>query len=156
MPAAYAHEVITVLRITATGGTTTVLLAAGTGPSERLLAGWSADGGGHWTLSPALPLKGATVTSASPGPGSSLAITLSHRRAATITSAAGPWRLLPELPPYTATLAPGSSGGWNALAVARHPAHHLAGRAGCARLDQGPGHQGSGPVRLVRLTQAKR
>ena len=117
MPAAYAHEVITVLRITATGGTTTVLLAAGTGPSERLLAGWSADGGGHWTLSPALPLKGATVTSASPGPGSSLAITLSHRRAATITSAAGPWRLLPELPPYTATLAPGSSGGWNALAA---------------------------------------
>ncbi|HEY5352656.1 MAG TPA: hypothetical protein VIK57_09390 [Streptosporangiaceae bacterium] len=117
LPAAYAHQAITVLRLTTSGKTTTALLAAGTGPTARLLAGWSADGGAHWTLSPPLPLNGVTLTSASPGPGSSLAITLTHRRAAVITSAAGPWRLLPVLPPGTATLAPGPSGGWNALAV---------------------------------------
>jgi hypothetical protein len=117
IPAAYAHQPITVLRLTTTGSITTVLLAAGTGPGERLLAGWSADAGAHWKLSPPLPLNGATLTSASSGPGSSLAVTLTHRRAAAITSAAGSWRQLPVLPPDTATLAPGPSGRWNALAV---------------------------------------
>jgi hypothetical protein len=117
LPAALAHQAITVLRLTTTGKTTTALLAAGTGPAARLLAGWSADGGAHWKLSPSLPLNGATLTSASSGPENSLAITLSHRRAAAITGAAGSWRPLPVLPPGTATLAPGPSGGWNALAV---------------------------------------
>ena len=51
LPAAYAHQAITVLRLTTTGKTTTALLAAGTGSAARLLAGWSADGGAHWTLS---------------------------------------------------------------------------------------------------------
>jgi hypothetical protein len=45
LPAAYAREAITVLQLTTTGGTTTALLAAGTGSAARLLAGWSADGG---------------------------------------------------------------------------------------------------------------
>jgi len=117
LPAAYAHQAITVLRLTTTGDTTTALLAAGTGPAERLLAGWSADGGAHWTLSPPLPANGATVTSASSGPGSSLAIILSDRRAAAITTATGPWRQLPAVPPGTATLAPAPSAGWDALAV---------------------------------------
>jgi hypothetical protein len=117
LPAAYAHQAITVLRLTTTGHTTTALLAAGTGPAERLLAGWSADSGAHWTLSPPLPANGATLTSASSGPGSSLAITLSDRHAAAITTATGPWRQLPVLPPGTATLAPAPSGGWDALAV---------------------------------------
>jgi hypothetical protein len=114
---AYAHQAITVLRLTTTGDTTTALLAAGTGPAERLLAGWSADGGAHWTLSPPLPANGATVTSASSGPGRSVAIILSDRHAAAITTATGPWRQLPVLPPGTATLAPAPSAGWDALAV---------------------------------------
>ena len=118
IPAAYAHQAITVLRLTTTGDTTTALLAAGTGPSaEHLLAGWSADGGAHWTLSPPLPLNGATLTSASSGPDNSLAITLTHRRAAVITRSTDSWRQLPVLPPNTATLAPSTTGGWNALAV---------------------------------------
>ena len=117
MPAAYAHQAVTVLRLTTTGQTTTALLAAGTGPAERLLAGWSADGGTHWALSPPLPLNGATLTSVSSGPASSLAITLTHRRAAVITSSTDSWQQFPVLPPGTATLAPGPSGGWNALAV---------------------------------------
>jgi hypothetical protein len=49
-PAAYAHQAITVPRLTATGETTTVLLTAGTGSAARLLAGWSTDGGAHWKL----------------------------------------------------------------------------------------------------------
>ena len=117
LPAAYAHQAITVLQLTTIGEITTVLLAAGTGSTARLLAGWSTDGGAHWKLSLPLALNGATLTSASSGPGSSLAITLSHRHAATIVSAAGSWRQLPVLPPGTATLAPSPSGGWNALAV---------------------------------------
>ncbi len=117
LPAAYARQAITVLRLTTASDITTVLLAAGTGSAARLLAGWSADGGAHWKLSPPLPLNGATLTSASSGPGSSLAIILNHRHAAAISSAAGSWRPLPVLPPGTATLAPGPSGGWNALAV---------------------------------------
>ena len=117
LPAAYAHQAITVLQLRTTGKTITALLAAGTGSAARLLAGWSADGGAHWKMSPPLPLNGATLTSASSGPGSSLAITLSHRRAAAITSAAGSWGQLPLLPPGTATLAPSPSGGWDALAV---------------------------------------
>jgi hypothetical protein len=117
LPPAYAHQAITVLQLTTTGKTTTALLAAGTGSAARLLAGWSADRGAHWKLSLPLPLNGATLTSGSSGPDSSLAIILSHRHAAAITSAARSWRPLPQLPPDSATLAPSPSGGWNALAV---------------------------------------
>jgi hypothetical protein len=117
LPAAYTHQAITVLRLTTTSETTTALLAAGTGTAARLLAAWSQDGGAHWTLSPPLPLNAATLTSTSTGPDNSLAITLSSRRAAAITSAADSWQPLPTLPPRTATLAPGPAGGWNALAT---------------------------------------
>jgi hypothetical protein len=117
LPAAYTHLAITVLRLTTSAGTTTALLAAGTGPAAQLLAGWSTDSGTHWKLSPPLPLHGATLTSASPGPHGSLAITLSGRRAAVIASAGGSWRMLPLLPPGTATLAASASGAWSALAV---------------------------------------
>jgi hypothetical protein len=117
LPSAYAHQAITVLRLTTTGETTVALLAAGTGTAAHLLAAWSRDGGAHWKLSPPLPLNGATLTSASPGPANSLAITLSHRRAAAITSTAAAWQPLPVLPPGTATLAPSPTSGWDALAV---------------------------------------
>jgi hypothetical protein len=117
LPAGYAHQPITVLRLTTTGGTTTALLAAGNAPATRLLAAWSTDSGMHWTLSPALPLNHARVTAASSGPGSSLAVILSDRHAASITSSADSWQALPVLPAGTATLAASPSGGWNALAV---------------------------------------
>jgi hypothetical protein len=119
LPAGYAHQPITVLRLTTTGATTTALLAAGNSPAPRLLAAWSTDGGTHWTLSPALPLNRATLTAASAGPGSSLAIILSDRHAMTVTSGASSWQALPVVPAGTATLAAGPSGGWNALAVHR-------------------------------------
>lgn len=119
LPAGYAHQPITVLRLTTTGETATALLAAGNSAATHLLAAWSTDGGAHWILSPALPLNHATLTASSSGPGSSLAVILSDRHAATITSNGKSWQALPVLPPGTATLAAGSSGGWNALAVHR-------------------------------------
>jgi hypothetical protein len=119
LPASYAHQPITVLRLTTTGATTTALLAAGSEPTARLLAAWSTDGGIHWTLSPALPLDHAPLTSASSGSGSSLAVILSDRHAATVTGSTGAWQALPVLPTGTATFAAGPSGGWDALAVRR-------------------------------------
>jgi hypothetical protein len=116
LPARYAHQIVTVLRLTTAGGTTTALLAAGTGPAAQLLAAWST-GGAHWSLSQPLPLHGAKLTSASPGPAGSVAIVLSGNHAQAITGPAGAWRPLPALPPGTATLAPEPAGGWDALAV---------------------------------------
>lgn len=67
LAASYAHQRITVLRLTTTGSGTTAPLAAGSGPAARLLTATSADSGAHWTLSPAPPVNGARLTSASFG-----------------------------------------------------------------------------------------
>jgi hypothetical protein len=106
LPASYARQRVTVLRLTTTAGTTMALLAAGSGTAARLLATWSTGGGAHWVLSPPLPLRGAGVTSASSGLGGSVAVMLTGSHAQTITGPAGSWRQLPALPPGTATLAP--------------------------------------------------
>ena len=118
LPATYAHQGISVLRLTTTPGTTTALLAVGTGSGAQLLAAWSTgDSGARWALSRPLPLKGTKPTSASSGPGGAVAVVLTGNHAQAITGPAGAWRPLPALPPGTATLAPGASGGWDALAV---------------------------------------
>ena len=117
LPAADTHRAITVLRLTTTAGTTTALLAAGTGPTARLLAAWPAHSGTHWALSPPLPLHGATLTSAATGPAGTIAVVLTGHHAQTTTPAARAWKPLPTLPPATATLAPGPTGGWDALTV---------------------------------------
>lgn len=119
LPAMYARQRVTVLRLTTTAGTTMALLAAGSGAATRLLAAWSTGGGGHWGLSPPLPLRGAKLTSASSGPGGSVAVVLTGNHALTVTGPAGSWSPLPTLPPGTVTLAPGPAGGWDALAVHR-------------------------------------
>jgi len=117
LPATYAHQDVSVLRLTTTAGTTTALLTAGAGSAAHLLAAWSTGGGAHWALSPPLPLHGAKLISASSGPGGTMAVVLTGNRAQAITAPAGTWRPLPTLPPGTATLAPESAGGWDALAV---------------------------------------
>jgi len=119
LPASYARQPITVLRLTTTGGTTTALLAAGNAPATRLLAAWSSDGGSRWSLSAPLPLDDATLRAASAGPGGSFGVMLSNHHAAAISRTAHSWQELPVLPPGTATLAASPSGGWNALAVHR-------------------------------------
>jgi hypothetical protein len=119
LPAALAHQPITVLRLTRTAGTTEALLVAGTGHAASLLAAWSADNTTHWTLSPAFRLNGSTLASTSFGPAGTAAIVLNGNRAATITPAATSWHALPALPAATATLAPGPAGEIDALAVHR-------------------------------------
>lgn len=117
LPASLARQDVTVLRLIRTADGAVALLQAGTGQAARLLAAWSAGNGSHWALSPQLRLNGATVTSASFGPGGTAGIVLTGNRGQTITRA-GSWRSLPALPPGTATLALGP-GGTDALAVHR-------------------------------------
>ena len=119
MPGALARQDIAVLRLTQTGKLAVALLAAGNGPAASLLTAWSAGNGGHWALSPPLPLHGAGVTSASFGPGGTAAVILTGRRGETITSAGRQWQPVPALPPGTVTLAPGPGGAITALAVHR-------------------------------------
>jgi hypothetical protein len=119
LPAAMGHQHATVLRLTATSHGTVAVLEAGAGPDASLLAAWSTGSGGHWALSPPLPLHGARVASASFGPGGATALVLTGGRAETITGATAAWRSLPGLPAGTATLATGPSGGFDALAVHR-------------------------------------
>jgi hypothetical protein len=117
LPASYARQRVTVLRLTTTAGTTMALLAVGTGSAARLLAAWSTGSGTRWALSPPLPLHSAKLTSASSGPGGAVAVMLAGNHAQAITGPAGTWQPLPALPPGTATLAPEPAGGWDALAV---------------------------------------
>ena len=118
IPAALAGRDITVSRLTHTGQGLTALLTAGAGPSASVLAAWSADDGGHWTLSPPLALDGAALSSASFGPGGTAAVVTTANRGE-IASTGSSWRPLPPLPPGTATLAPGPGGTADALAVHR-------------------------------------
>ena len=130
LPASYARQRVTVLRLTTTAGTTMALLAAGTGPGARLLAAWSTgDSGAHWALSPPLPLRGTKLTSASSGPGGTVAVVLTGNHAQTITGPAGAWRPLPALPPGTATLAPGPAWRMGRPRRPQHQAHRLAAHA---------------------------
>ncbi len=114
IPAALAGQDITVSRLTRTAQGMTALLQAGSGPGASLLAAWSA--GGHWTLSPPLPLDGGALTSASFGPGGTAAIITTANHGA-IASAGSSWQPLPPLPAGTATLAPGPGGTADALAA---------------------------------------
>ena len=114
-PAALAGQDVTVGRLTRTAQGMTALLVAGTGPGASLLAAWS--GGGHWTLSPPLPLHGGALTSASFGPGATAAIITTANRGQITTGAGSAWLPLPPLPAGTATLAPGPAGAADALAV---------------------------------------
>lgn len=119
LPAFYDRKNVTVLRLTTTTGTTTALLAAGSGSAAGLLTAWSTDNGAHWSLSQPLALRGAKVISTSFGTSGAAAITLTGNHAQTTDPAARSWRPLPALPPATATLAAGTKGGWEALTVHR-------------------------------------
>jgi hypothetical protein len=116
LPATLARQHVTVLRLTRTASRLVTLLAAGSGDDVSLLAGWSGDNGGHWTLSPALPLSGAAMDSASFGSAGAVAVIVGGR-ADVVTRSGARWQSLPVLPPGTETLAPGSGGELEALAV---------------------------------------
>ncbi|HEV8277510.1 MAG TPA: hypothetical protein VGQ26_17710 [Streptosporangiaceae bacterium] len=115
LPASYARQKATVLRLTTASGTTMALLAAGTGSAARLLAASSTGSGAQWALSQPLPLHSAGITSASFGPGGAVAIVLTGGHGEALTGTAAAWRPLPALPPGTVTLAPAPPAGGTPL-----------------------------------------
>jgi hypothetical protein len=119
LPPALAGQAVRVLRLTSTANRIVALLAAGSGPSTRLLTAWSSGNGSQWALSPPLPLNGARLVSASFGPPGMAAVVLTGNHGATLAGPGALWRALPPLPPGTATLAPGPGAGLDALAVHR-------------------------------------
>jgi hypothetical protein len=129
-----AARTANVIGLATTGGDTTAVLAVGSGTTAEILAGWSADGGDHWTLSqalrPAALAAGATpsvsflgggatglvLTAAAAGPTASQAYTISWQ--------GGQWVTLPPLPARSgpgqlATLAATADGIAQALVVDR-------------------------------------
>ena len=161
LPASYARERVTVLRLTTTAGTTTAgtttaLLAAGSGTTARLLAAWSTGGGTHWALSPPLPLRGARLTSASSGPGGGVAVVLTGNHARAIAGPAG----------LVVAVARAAAGNRDARArpgrwVGRprrppHQARRLAASARRRRVGRRADHQRPDRVRVIGLTSALR
>ena len=124
MPGGAAGDQVKVLRLTSTAaGNTAVLLAGGS-----LFAAWTGDGGGHWTLSPPLPITGASVASVAfgpasstgaggQGPGGAVGVLLSDGRASTNSGAGGAWQSQPATPPRIAVLAFPQAGPLEALAA---------------------------------------
>jgi hypothetical protein len=131
LPAALAHDPVTVLGLATTGTRTTAVLAAGSGTGTVVLTAWSGDGGSSWTLSSELPVGSvAAGTSRSPGLPSvsfgasgSVSVALpdsagtAASHGATIGWQSSGWQTLPLLPAGTATLATAAAGQPEALAV---------------------------------------
>jgi hypothetical protein len=119
MPASLSSRPVRVLRLVRTGDRLTALLQAGAGRTARLLVAWQASG--RWTLSAALPLSAAGVTSSSFGRDGGVAVELGGRRAEYLAGPGSSWRALPALPPgHAVTLAlPSGGGAVDALAASR-------------------------------------
>jgi hypothetical protein len=129
VPAGLRGDLVRVLRLTLAAGRLTALLQAGAGRAAVLVAAWTA-GGGAWTVSAPLPLRGAAVSSTSFGGDGSAAVELGGRRAMLVAGPAGAgppagagaagraWRRLPALPaaPHV-TLAVAGDGDVMALAT---------------------------------------
>jgi hypothetical protein len=118
LPAAMAGTRVQVLRLTRTGSTDTTLLEAGSGASAALVTAWTSDGASQWTVSPALPLDGASPVSASTGTAGAIAVVLSGGRGEILDGPHASWQQLPLLPPArTITLAVLAGGTAEALAA---------------------------------------
>jgi hypothetical protein len=127
LPPALAGQPVEVLRLTsppvgqaAAAGAAAgnmALLVAGTGTAESLLAAWSGDGGGHWTVSAPARTGPAGVRASGFGAAGAAWAILADGTAEAISGQGAAWRLLPTLPPATQTLAYGPSGSLDALAV---------------------------------------
>ena len=119
LPAAIAHEPVTVRLLIRTTTGNLALLTAGLGHASALYAAQSA-GGRFWTLSQPLPLGRSGVASVSFGSNGTIAVITTSGSAAAMTSPSQGWRSLPGLPARTVTLAPASGGAAiEALAVSR-------------------------------------
>ncbi|HUC22425.1 MAG TPA: hypothetical protein VMA73_06925 [Streptosporangiaceae bacterium] len=123
LPAALAGDPVSVIGLNTTGTRTTAVLAVGTGAATGVIAAWSANGGGNWTLSPELRTGPSAGPSVSFGADGSATLVLPGKHAssrgqgATISWQSATWQQLPTLPAYTATIAATQSGTPEALAA---------------------------------------
>jgi hypothetical protein len=116
LPSPEAGRRVQVLRLTRTAAGEAALLAARSGRSAGLLAGWSHDGS-RWTLSGPLSL-GATAVRASGFAASGRAwVLLANGQADVIAARGAAWGQLPRPPSGTAALAFGPEGSVDALAA---------------------------------------
>ncbi len=106
-----------VIALATTGTRTTAVIATGTGSAPELVTAWSADGGSHWTLSPALRTGLGSARSISIWPDGSVGVVLSGSHGETIGWQSSGWQSLPSLPVDTATLAQGPGTQLQALAA---------------------------------------
>jgi hypothetical protein len=131
---AIARSGADVVGLNTTGGNTTAVIAVGSGASATVFAAWSADGGAHWALSPALRTAALAAGStpsvsflASGATGLVLTAAAGHPTASqayTIGWQGGQWQALPALPARSgpgqlATLAATAGGTPQALVVDR-------------------------------------
>jgi hypothetical protein len=116
LPSSLSRDAVAVIGLATTGQRTTAVLAARSPTGISVLAGWSADGGTTWRVSPALTTGTVGQPSVSIWADSSAALVV-RSQGATIGWEATAWRTLPRLPAQTATLAAGSGGQPQALAV---------------------------------------
>lgn len=101
LPGTVAGDRIQVLRLTATPAGNVALLLA----DRDLFAAWTGDSGAHWTISPALAIGAARVSSAAFGSGGAVGVLLSSSKTATVGGPGLSWQPLPAAPPDTAVLA---------------------------------------------------
>jgi hypothetical protein len=107
MPASLAREDIEVLRLVSTGSAEVALLRAGTGPDASLVAAWSGDSGGQWSLSAPLRVGARQLNTTAVGPGGAVGAILSPGHGVTLAGPGASWRVLPPLPRWAAALALG-------------------------------------------------
>ena len=105
------------LRLTRTAAGEEALLAAGSGRSAELLAGWSRDGT-RWALSGPLRLGATAVRASGFGAAGTAWVLLADGQADTIAARGAAWHQLPRPPPAAAALAFGPAGSVDALAAA--------------------------------------
>jgi hypothetical protein len=125
LPASLSGGPVRVLRLTRSGDANIAVLETGTGAAADLVAAWSADGTGHWTLSPAYRLSGAEPVSVSFGAASvsaggpaGVGVVLSGNRGVVLPGPRSAWQPVPALPSgQSITLALASSGVTEALAA---------------------------------------
>ena len=99
LPASLSGMPVRVLRLMTDRSATMTLVQAGTGQSAIVLAGWR-DAAGKWTVSAALPLRGATVRTSAFSASGSVGVLLSDGKGATVLSAGAgrTWQDMPTLP----------------------------------------------------------
>jgi hypothetical protein len=115
-----------IVGLSTTGSRTTAVLTVGAGAAAAVVAAWSADGGGHWTLSPPLRTPGptasaeASVSFRADGTAGLVLTPADHGAAgqeATIGWQASNWNTLPPLRAGVVTLTASAAGTTQAMAV---------------------------------------